>query len=177
MLDSFHKFHIDFMLIISARIFMPFVPVLNITAMPSEASFKKQAELAREALTNFNTIRQLKAPGLIKTALLELVETTVRLLLLSFILRLTHISKVAFNNFVPFFVSHVLFQEIPPAVHTAIEDFVSKNPDFEMPPLTHKIAGLDARVKDSLVNQNSRKGSVFPLIHILLFEFLLIVMP
>jgi hypothetical protein len=138
---------------------MPIVPA-NISVMPSETAFKKQAELAREALTNFNTIRQLKAPGLIKTALSELVEATVCSIPFIFYFDANSFSKASFNNFVPYFVSHVLFQEIPPAVHIAIEDFISKNPDVEMPPLTHKIAGLNARVKDFLANPHPKKGMI-----------------
>lgn len=45
----------------------------------SELAFKKQAEIAREALRTFNTIRPLAAtaPGLVKTALSEMVTSTV----------------------------------------------------------------------------------------------------
>jgi hypothetical protein len=51
----------------------------SISKMPSENSFKKQAEVARDALKNFNTVRTLNAPSLVKAALTDLVETTVRL--------------------------------------------------------------------------------------------------
>ena len=40
--------------------------------------FEKQADLAREALQNFNTICVLNAPAAIKGALNELVHATVR---------------------------------------------------------------------------------------------------
>ena len=49
------------------------------SATPSSFSFEKQAELAREALQNFNTILVLNAPATIKAALTELVHTTVRI--------------------------------------------------------------------------------------------------
>jgi predicted translin family RNA/ssDNA-binding protein len=48
-----------------------------VVKMPSENSFKKQADVARDALKNFNTVRALNAPSLAKTALSELVEATV----------------------------------------------------------------------------------------------------
>ena len=58
----------------------------TITNMPSENSFKKQAEIAREALKNFNAIRVLNAPGMVKTALFELVEAVVSASLILFFL-------------------------------------------------------------------------------------------
>lgn len=129
--------------------------------MPSDSAFKKQAEIAREALTTFNTIRTLNAPGPIKTALEELVTATVRFFFnFSTVWKIINwfsLSQIAFNNFVPFFVTHPLFQEIPPAVHLAIEDFIAKHPGFDMPASTPRIAGLDARVKDSLVSP-AKKG-------------------
>jgi hypothetical protein len=47
---------------------------------PSDASFTKQADVAREALRNFATISNLNVfmPGPVKTAMTELVEATVR---------------------------------------------------------------------------------------------------
>ena len=49
------------------------------SATPSSSSFEKQAELAHEALQNFNTIRVLNAPAAIKVALTELVHVTVHI--------------------------------------------------------------------------------------------------
>lgn len=69
--------------------------------------------------------------------------------------------KAAFNNFLPFFLSHPLFHEIPPAANLAIEDFRAKNPDVELPPLSPKVAGLVARIKDSLASTPSKKGNPF----------------
>ncbi|KAF8816870.1 hypothetical protein BYT27DRAFT_7247755 [Phlegmacium glaucopus] len=101
--------------------------------MPSEVNFKKHAETTREALKNFNTVWHLNAPALTKLALEELVSLTVN-----------------FNEFVPFFVAHPLFQEIPPAVQNAVQDFSAKNPAVGLPEHTPHIAGLVARIKDSL---------------------------
>lgn len=108
--------------------------------MPSESSFKQQAELARAALKNFKAIAQLDAPGPVKTAFYELFAAT-----------------VDFNRFIPFFVSHALFHEIPPLVHTALEEFLVKHPNFERPPAYSKLAGLNARIQDSL-QVSSKKG-------------------
>jgi len=55
----------------------------------------------------------------------------------------------------------VLFQEIPPAIHLAIEDFIAKHPGFELPALTSRIAGLDAHVKDSLITPAKKGRSPF----------------
>jgi hypothetical protein len=48
----------------------------NISIMPSESSLKKQTELVREALKTFNAVQSLNSPGLIKTALNELLDVT-----------------------------------------------------------------------------------------------------
>lgn len=106
---------------------------LNIINMPSESSFKKQAELAQDALKNFTAVQSLKSTALIKAAIDDLIDST-----------------VAFNHFVPFFVSHPLFQEIPPAVLHVLEKYIHKNPNFDMPSDYAKVVGLDARVRDSL---------------------------
>jgi hypothetical protein len=45
--------------------------------MPSEALFKKQADLIRETLQTFNSIRVLNAPGPLKAAIIDLVNATV----------------------------------------------------------------------------------------------------
>ena len=50
-----------------------------VSATPSPSLFEKQAELAREALQNFNAIRVLNAPAAIKVALTELVHVTIRI--------------------------------------------------------------------------------------------------
>ena len=50
------------------------VPATN---AQSDAAFLKQAEAAREALKNFNAISVLNAPGPIRIAMEELVNTTV----------------------------------------------------------------------------------------------------
>jgi hypothetical protein len=47
-------------------------------SFPSEAAFLRQAELAQEALKNFLAIRALNTPSIIKPALHEVLNTTVR---------------------------------------------------------------------------------------------------
>jgi len=101
--------------------------------MPSESSFKKQADLAQDALQSFTAVQSLKSPVVIKAALDDLVAAT-----------------VAFNNFVPFFTSHSLFLEIPPAVFHVLEKFIHKNPNFDMPSDYAKIVGLDTRIREYL---------------------------
>ena len=75
--------------------------------MPSEKTFKQHAEMARSALNNFNAIHQLDAPGPVKTAFDELVAII-----------------ADFNNFVPFFVNHPLFLEIPLLACTASRELL-----------------------------------------------------
>ena len=104
----------------------------SISIMPSESSFKRQAELAQEALKTFTAVRSMKSTTVVTAAITELIDAT-----------------VAFNHFVPFFVNHSLFQEIPSAVLKAFEDFIKTNPDFDMPAGIGKISGLDARARDA----------------------------
>jgi hypothetical protein len=47
------------------------------TTSTSDIAFNKHADAARDALKNFSTIAQLNAPGLIKTAMEELVTVMV----------------------------------------------------------------------------------------------------
>lgn len=112
--------------------------------MPSESSFRKQAELAQEALKNFTAVQSLKSTAVIKTAIDELVDST-----------------ILFNNYVPFFVSHSLFQEIPSSVFHVLEKFFYKHPNFDVPANYSKIAGLDARVRDSLNHPAPVKNGMF----------------
>ena len=105
---------------------------LSESPMPSENTFKQHVELTRTALKTFTAIRQLDAPGPIKTAFDELVVLT-----------------ADFTNFVPFFVTHPLFIELPPLVFSAFEDFLCKNPAFEKPAAYAKVVALNARIKES----------------------------
>jgi hypothetical protein len=60
----------------------------NNVSMPSEASFIKQAELAREALKNFTTVSGLvNAPNIVRPALNDVVQATVCLSPFFFLLK------------------------------------------------------------------------------------------
>jgi hypothetical protein len=109
--------------------------------MPSEISFKQHVELVRSALKTFHAISQLDAPGPVKTAFDELVNVT-----------------ADFNKFMPTFTNHLLFQELPPLVHTALEDFLAKHPTFEKPANYSKVVGLNARAQDS-IHISTRRGT------------------
>jgi hypothetical protein len=113
---------------------------LNLVKMPSESAFKKQAEVASDALKTFTAVQHSSSTMVVKAAVTELIDST-----------------ADFNNFVPFFVGHALFQEIPPAVFNTLETFANKNPNFVMPSGIARIAGLDARVKDYLALSKSKK--------------------
>lgn len=47
------------------------------TTSNSDLAFTKQVDATREALSNFNAISQLNAPGPVKLAMDELLNTTV----------------------------------------------------------------------------------------------------
>jgi len=122
--------------------------------MPSESSFKKQAEIAQDALKNFTAVQFLKSPVVIKAALNELIDAT-----------------VAFNSFMSFFISHPLFQEIPPAVFHVIEKFMHKNPNFDMPSDYAKIVSLDTRIRDYLTKPSSVKKGMSIFLFFMLFSY------
>lgn len=123
--------------------------------MPSESSFKKQVESIRESLKNFLVVRTFKNPVLVKAAINDLIDTTVVL-----------------NHFTTYFLSHDLFQELPPAVFSALADFSAENPDFIMPKAMDKISALNDRVSGSFANVISQKSSYLPLFFLLLLHLL-----
>lgn len=110
---------------------------------PPDSAFLKQAELAQAALKTFTTVQFVKSTAVVKAAIAELVDST-----------------VLFNSYVPGFVSHPLFQEIPPSVFHVLEKFFHKHPNFDVPINYAKIAGLDARVRDSLNQPPSFKNGM-----------------
>jgi hypothetical protein len=119
--------------------YVPFCPV----HMPSESSFKKHCETVREALKTFTTIRSVKAPNLVITAINDLIDAT-----------------LALSPFTSFFLSHDLFQELPPTVYTVLCNFASENPSVVMPPTMDQLAALRNRVRGSFAQ--SLKPGKFP---------------
>jgi hypothetical protein len=119
--------------------------------MPSESSFKQHAEAIRSALTVFNAIKVVDAPKPVKAAFDELV-----------------VSAAEFQRFAPFFSTHALFQELVPATHLSLEEFLARHPGFERHPLYPKIAILFTRVKEALQTP-ARKGRIFFQIYFLTF--------
>lgn len=71
-------------------------------------------------------------------------------------------SQVAFHNFTPFFNHHSLFQEIPPAVCSAIDEFSSKSPDFEIPDQFQKVVALTTKIKEILNSGSSKRADNIP---------------
>ena len=65
-------FKLDIIFLIS----MSIAPI-NVSIMPSKSSLKKQSELVREALKTFDAVRSLNSFALIRTAMNELIDTTV----------------------------------------------------------------------------------------------------
>lgn len=122
--------------------------------MPSESSFKQQAEAVRAALGVFNAIKGVDAPKAVKAAFDELV-----------------IGAADFQRFAPFFVTHALFLELLPATHLSLEEFLAKNPGFEKPPAYSKIAVLNARIKESLQTPVKKGMSTILIYYKLLSSF------
>lgn len=114
--------------------------------MPSESSFRKHAEAARDALTNFTTVRSLKAPIIVRTAVFDLIDAI-----------------IAFQPFIPFFITHELFQEISTSAFNILSGFAKENPSFVMPTTMDKVVAINDRVQASLT---SKKGNF---IHFLSF--------
>ena len=111
--------------------------------MPSENTFKAQAEIARTALKNFHAIRQLDAPGPSKAAFDKLVS-----------------SVEVFHNFTAFFSNHPLYLEIPPAAHAALDGYLSTHPNFEKPAGYARVSNLTARIRENACAA-TRKGMLF----------------
>jgi hypothetical protein len=137
-------------------------------SLPSapELAFKKQAELAHEALQAFNVIPPLaaSAAGPVKTALSEVVTAMVCPFSCSspYLKLKFHFGwQVAFSGFTSNYLQHSLFQELPQAVQLAIEDFSSKNPDFELPAQTFQVSGLATRAKNAALHSSPAKKGVF----------------
>ena len=65
--------------------------------------------------------------------------------------------QVSFSGFTANDLQHLLFQEIPQAVHLTIEDFTAKNADFKLPAQTFQVAGLATQAKDSVLFPNTPK--------------------
>jgi hypothetical protein len=118
--------------------------------MPSESSFKKHAEIARDALKNFTTVRVLNAPTIVKTAVFDLIDAV-----------------IAFYPFIPFFLTHDLFRELAPTIFNVLNDFAKDNPSFVMPKTMDKVASLNERVQSSI---NPKRG-----MSLLFFIFLLLI--
>lgn len=117
--------------------------------MPSENTFKSHVEIVRKCFKNFEAVKALDAPALIKSALEELVTSTGGL-----------------AQFLPFFSRHALYLEVVPLVHNTLADFFSANPSFEKPSGYKQVIGLDTRlaketVQPALVNKRGRFSTVF----------------
>lgn len=123
--------------------------------MPAESTFKKHAELVRDALKNFMTVKSLNSPSLVKTVVSELIDAT-----------------IAFNPYIPFFLNHALFQELPPAVFNTLNDFAAENPSFVMPKSFDKVSVLNDRVQGSITHAISSKKSESRFSYVLFFVFL-----
>jgi hypothetical protein len=113
--------------------------------MPSESTFRQQADAVRAALAVFNVIKNVDAPKAVKAAFDDLVCTA-----------------ADFQHFAPFFNTHALFQELILATHLSLDAFLSKHPGFEKHALYPKIAFLNTRVQvKEAVQTPIKKGRKF----------------
>lgn len=124
--------------------------------MPSESSYKKHIEIAREALKNFTIVRNLKAPIIVKAAVDDLIDAT-----------------IALYPFIPFFLTHAHFQEFVPAAFNALNNFSNDNVSFVMPLSMDRVFTLNNRVRGSLTQTIAKKGMN---IHIFIFYALIIIL-
>jgi hypothetical protein len=122
------------------------MPLPGVTV--SEPAFYKQAALVREALLNFSIISQLNAPRAIRPAMEDLIDITVR----SIIILLHRPDKrniyiqVAFDCFVPFYHSMPFLQELPASALSAINAFIVKHKSFTLPENFPRLVGLVSKI-------------------------------
>ena len=141
--------------------------------MPTKKALLKQAGLAREALQTFLAVHKLGVSNVIHPALVDLINYTVRS-------RFIHppskiflfIFQAGLNTFTNF-LEHPVFQEIPPSVFQAVEDFKGDNPKFVIPDKFSRVAGLNSRIHDHLNFQGvptaPRKGPYIPVLRIVIY--------
>ena len=123
-------------------------PVLNTSSlarMPSENTFKAQADLARAYLRAFQAISEVGAPEVVSSSL-ELLSNTV----------------ADFHKFIPFFDNHPLFIETVTATYTAIDGYLKKNPTIDKPVGFPRITGMYTTAKNfSAANKRGWFSSCF----------------
>ena len=123
--------------------------------MPSENTFKSYIDLVRKAYKNFEAIKKLDVPSIVKTASDELIESAVGLV-----------------QFIPYFNRHPLFLEMIPKVHSTLDDYFSSNPAAKKPPDFKQIIGLKTGMsKENMQAATSTKrGTWFPVSFILFYQ-------
>ena len=84
--------------------------------MPAENTFKKHAELIHKDLKNFLTVCSLNTPGLVNTAITDLINGY------------SHIQPFYF-----FLPQPCLVSRTSPAIYNVLKDFAKENPSFVMP--------------------------------------------
>ena len=68
---------------------------IHIAIMSSELSFEKQVDSTHKALKNFNAVKSFKSSVIVRAAMINLIDIT-----------------IAFNQYTPFFLKEVAFQEL-----------------------------------------------------------------
>ena len=111
---------------------------VNISIMPSESSSKKHAEVTHEALKTFTMVHLLKSPVLIKTTVFDLINTIITV-----------------DPFIPFFLTHNLFQKISTSTFNVLSSFTKENYSFIMPKMMDKVTAINNCIQGSLT---SKKG-------------------
>ena len=126
----------------------------NISIMPSESSFKKHAEIAHDALTNFNAVRSLKSPVIVKTAVFDLIDAI-----------------IAFHPFIPFFLTNNIFQELLTSAYNTLCSFAKDNPAFVMPKSMDTVASINDWVQNSFTSKRGKRYSLMSFSFILFIYF------
>ena len=123
--------------------------------MPSESSFKKQVEVIRAAMLDFNTVRAL---GPSSTAVNNSIDALIK-------------ETIALNPFLTYFHTRDLFHEIVPAVYSLLLDFAAEYPEYPMAKKIEKVSVLNNHLSGSFSHVLARKSKF--LLSFRLFLFLI----
>ena len=141
--------------------------------MPTEMAFLKQAGLAREALQTFLAVHKLGIFNVIRPALVDLINYTVRSRFIHLPSKFFLLDYQAGLNTFTNFLKHPVFQEGPPSVFQAVEDFKCDNPKFVIPDKFSRVTGLNSHIRDHLNFQGvptaPRKGPYIPVLRIVIY--------
>ena len=124
----------------------------------SETAFKKQVDAIQQAHSAFKSVCDVPQLGkaFLKLALNELVDATVCFSPNFIFSPSLIIFQDGLNKYLNF-IHHPSFKETLPAIQNTLDDFRSKNPNFELPKNIGRVTGLVARLNDATNATSSRR--------------------